>query len=459
MPTGVGVEVSCRDLSPPTIPGGSGGGGGATLLPQLASIVEDWDARSITPQTDNTTLVGGWPGTKGISGAATMGGTPKYRNGANGVGGIPGVQFFGGSDCLNYGQPVAIKAAIDSRNYTRINIFRTVGTPGFGCIASYGGNDTGSFDFGDGLVAGRFGAAANGSNIPYPEQTTFGFLSVVPNTSFNLNAIPGVERVGLNGSTLASYVGSSVSAAMGTGVMAFGNVISGSGVPWTGVLTRSLIWSVVLTPTEVMQAYKALAIIYGQTLKYSLRADYKVFDGDSITSSVAVTTDITETYPWKAAQTMGLSVGQWSNLSIGGADFVNVCTVLAPTQINNLNALIGKPIKVAIFEWRNQAGAAPTPRNNADAYCLAVRSANVKVHMSTSTSATNDPDANRDAYNTGWDSSHTNVDGYCDLHTDTFIGVSGAAAANPTYFADGVHTTALGCTEMNTKITPTFSAM
>lgn len=428
-------------------------------LPQAAFLVEDWDARSITPQTDNTTLVGGFPGTKGVSGAATVGGAPKYRNGANGVGGIPGIQFNGGSDCLNYGQPATIKAAIDSRNYTRINIFRTIGTPGFGCIASYGGSDTGSFDYGDGVNTGRFGAPACGSNIPYAEQTTFGFLSVAPNASFNLNSIPGVESVGANGSTIGRYV-PNISGPMGTGVMAFGNVLSGSGVPWTGVLTRSLIWSVVLTPTEVMQAYKLLAPIYGQTLKYSLKSDYKIFDGDSITASIAVTGSVADTFPWKAAQTMGLAVGQWSMLAIGGADIVNTMTVLAPTQINNLFAVIGKPLKICAGEWRNQQAADPISRNNANAYITLVRGVSgSKVCWWTSLSATDDPNANRNAYNASWDANSANVDAYNATHLDTFIGISGAATANPTYFADGVHTTNLGCTQMNTRITPTFSAM
>ncbi len=437
---------------------GSTAGGGAPALPQAGAILEDFDARSITPQADNTNLVGGWPGTKGVSGAGTVGGTPKYRNAANGVGGLPAVEFAGGSDCIDYGQPAAIKAAIDARVITKITVYLTIGTPGFGCIVSHGGSDSGSFQYADGVNAGRFGAPANGSNIPYPDQTTFGFSSVVTDAAFPLGGIPGVEYTGANGSTLNTYVGA-LSGVMGTGVLAFGNVVSGSGVPFTGRIARHIIWGVALTPTEVMQAYVAICAEAGQVPKFQGQADYRVFDGDSITASVAVTSDITETYPWKAAQTMGLAVGQWSCLAIGGADFAGVITPLAPTRITNLPAVVGRQVKVAVFEWRNQAGADPGPRNNANAYCTATRSANVLVHMSTSTSASNDPDANRTAYNASWDAAHANVDGYCDLHTDTFIGVSGAEAANPTYFADGVHPTALGCTQMDTKITPTFAAM
>ena len=245
-------------------------------------------------------------------------------------------------------------------------------------------------------------------------------------------------------------VSSAAAAAVGTGgnPITIGTNGAGNNFPVNAEIFDILVWNAPLTPAQYMQAQMWACDKYAKPYPWAGLTSFNTFFGDSITQGVAGagTVNINQQAPFVAAQTLGLSFGQWHNVAIGGVTTAHMDT-LAATWIDPIPALIGKKHNVTGFEWHNENLANPTlpqPYNHAVTY-LANRKliANQRTVWGTSTSEGADPIANRAAYNASFDAAHPAnlIDSYIPIHTDAHIGVDGSYATY-TPGGDGVHLSA-----------------
>jgi lysophospholipase L1-like esterase len=415
-------------------------GGGAAALPSSGQILSRWSADTITPQADNTTFqtwtdaVGGVAATQ-----ASAGLRPRYRT--NRVNGLPSVQFSGGQ-VLQIGRPAGLVAAIDAQLVTVFIVWKTLGAVANGCLLHLGGG----FLQAEGTTVGRFSAGLT-AQIPYAGQTNFSTLGMVTNSGYTNGAGTGIEHLAVNGGfvtqspTMNSGTGGSGNLAIGA------DFSNGAFINVNAEIFDIVIWGKALTPAEMLQAQKWACDKYAQPYPWASSPYFAVFDGDSITAGIGATT-ASAVYPYKAAQTLGLAFGQWMNIGVGGDTVLNMHS-RAPTWLDPVAGIVGKKVKVAAFEWYNQRGASPTPRNNSLTYIAARRTALTLMCWGTSTDNSDAaPDQNRVDYNTYFDANHGAgvMDSYVALHADANIGVEGSFLSNPGNWSDIVHLSDAGYT-------------
>jgi hypothetical protein len=182
---------------------------------------------------------------------------------------------------------------------------------------------------------------------------------------------------------------------------------------------------------------------YGQAYPWAGVSAFNTFFGDSILEGVGQS-DVAHQAPYLAAQSLGLSFGQWHNIAVSGIN-TNDMNLLAPTWIDPIPGLIGKTHNVSGFEYHNQSFAtanAAVMKAKAQTY-LADRKliANQRTVWGTSTSEGADPIALRAAYDSLFDGDHaTNIDSYVAIHNDAHVGVDGAYVTFSSG-GDGVHLT------------------
>lgn len=411
-----------------------------TALPQLGSILSRWSADAITPQGDNTTFQT-WPDSVGSAPATqpTAGLRPFYRT--NVIGTKPSVQFKG-TQVLQIGRPAALVAAVDAQLITVFVVFKTVNTVANGCLFHTGSN----FLQAEGTSVGRFGGG-NTNTIPYAGQTSFSSVGLITNGTYTNGAGTGVEHFAVNGCYITQSGGMN-SGTGGTGNLAIGcDYANASFTNFDGHVFDIVVWNRALTPSEMLQAHKWACDKYSQAYPWAAGTYFAAFDADSIGAGLGAT-NCAGTAPYKAAQTLGLAMGQWLNCGVGGDTATNMNT-RAPTWVDGIYAQVQKKVKLLAFEWYNQRGAAPTPQNNSLTYIAGRRTTNTKVCWGTSTDNSDvAPDQNRVDYNTYFDSNHGAgvMDGYAPFHLNANIGVEGSYLSFPANWSDTVHLSDAGYT-------------
>lgn len=406
-----------------------------TALPASGSIVAHFDSTTIGGS--NGIKFSSWTDTvSGIVAAqATSGSQPTFTS--NRLNGLPSAQF-GGAAFMTVAAPGAMKTALDSGVYSVMIVFRTLGSTASGFLFSACGASNSDLSYqADGTGVGR-GVGAN--YVAYPGQTSFSTIgSTITNTYAGISSSANYENSFINGGGVGV---SNANVVTGNNTIAIGGNGAGSFLV-NAEIFDIVVWNVQLTPTQVLQFEMWAADKFAQPYPWAGLSAFTIFDGDSITANLGAS-GIAGGYPYKAAQTLGLSFGQWSNLGVGGITPPNM-DILAANRIDNVAALINKNVHLASFEWFNQRNPSPTPFNQSAAY-LANRkaaSSRTKIAFGDSTDSTTDDangDANRGPYNTAI-ASVANADQHVIVSTDAHIGVTGSATAdnNVTYFSDGLH--------------------
>lgn len=404
----------------------------ATAIPQSVNLVTRFSADSLA-LSNNANVTSWTDGINSIVAGTTVGIAPIFKT--NRLGGKPSVQCSGGG--LSIASPGVLKTALDSSLYTVLIVFRTLGSVTNGMLFGASNNaGNGIFYLADGISAGRFGFAA-----PYAGQTNF---SVLGNSASNLYGAVGpatYEFVSINGTSVGINQNGNPTTASNT--IAIGTN-AGNDFPVNAEIFDILVWSVALSQTEILQAQMWACDKYSQPYPWAALSAFTIFDGDSLTVGTN-SSGLAATYPYVAAQSLGLTYGQWSNVAVGGIAMQNM-GVFAPVKIDGVSALINKNVRLSVFEWFNQRGPSPTPFNNSASYLAARKAASARTYIAFGDSTDNTQvgdEPNRAAYNTAV-ASITNADQKVAISANANIGVSGSAA-NGTYFGgDGVHMTDAG---------------
>lgn len=412
------------------------GGSMGSQLPQSSGIVFNLKAESlalndgdpVTTWTDSTTN------------ALSFTGTGLFKT--NQMNSKPCVRFAGtaGKYMTATRAGTALDTALSSQNCTTMMVVKSNGTNSNGCMF-------GSTAGGDAYMMVMDGANTNcsvgrykaGYTITAPSVNASNMVVVAASsaTPYSAGAGSGLERGYLNGGCISAFIAPIPAPSQTT--FSVGGASAGSLLSAVDVYDI-IVWNKVLTPTEVFQATDYFYNKYNQTKPWAAVSNIVVFDGDSITGNVGATA-VSGGYPYKTAQSLGLSYGQWTMTAVGGITMTNMTAKYA--EWSGIGSLLGKGLRVAAFEYYNQkalSAAAIEAANNA--YSVAVRAVpRTKLILGTSTGYNLDPDATRVAVNTYYDTNFaTYCDSYVPLHNDTSIGNTAAYAANSaTYWSDVVH--------------------
>jgi hypothetical protein len=414
-------------LSPPQI-----------QIPQQASLVAHFDAQTLTGSSGSS--ISSW--TDSVNSIVAAQGTsarqPLLETAQ--AGGLQCARFS--TSALTIATPGALQTALDSQICTVAVVMKVTATSPQGVmIGSLDSSSTGMAHVADGVHIGPI------LNNIFPLATSSSNLVTYCCSSIKTPPWSGANPAGvtaLNGG-VAGMVNLPPTT-LGTTICIGGNAALQSVDYFNGDIYDILVWNVSLLPPDIANLQIWAANKYAQALPWSGLTSMLVCDGDSVTAGSGETG--LGSYPAQMATSLSLSYGQWMNLGKSGAKMSDM-TTLAPTWIDPLPVIFGMPIKLCCFEWYNQAAAPSGPYNNSMAYLLARKTAmgsNVKTVFGTSDDDST-TETDRALYDTACDGSHPNADSYVPIHNNTFIGVAGAQAANPTYFAGGgggPHLTNLG---------------
>ena len=438
------------------IPYAPSGGVSVPSLPQSANIVFNMKADSLV-LSDGAT-VSTW--TDSSANALAFTGTGTFKT--NQLGGKPCVRFSGagGQYMTATRAGTALDTAMTSRICTVMIVGKSFGTNSLGTMfGSHAGGNNCFFVIDGAQTSSAIGRYANNTNFCAPAVNASNMFvsavsSVIPYTA---GSGTGLERQYLNGTCVSSNVAGSPVPNQTTFAIA---AASAGSLRAAVDIFDIVVWDRTLTPTEVFEASDYFYDKYSQTKPWASVSNITIFDGDSITAGVGATT--VGGYPYKSAQSLGLTYGQWTNLGIGGIKMSHMITKLP--EWNGIGAALSKGMRVAAFEYYNQKGdGAASIQTQNNSYATTVRGyANTKLALGTSTSHTGDPDATRTAVNAYYDINFaTYSDAYVAIHNDANIGISGAATtdANVTYFSDGVHLKPAGYTVLASLFTTGLQAI
>ena len=421
------------------------GGSVATTLPSAANIVARWSADAILPQADNSALASWTDSVNGLV-AAEASNRPKYRT--NLFNGRPGIEFTAANGhqlVLPRASAAAINTAMANQQYAVMIVARSKSnSAGSGFVFSTGGGDAPvlSLMF-DGSEIGRQFSA--GSKILYAAQT----LTTLGYTGTNVPINPqtgGMERVFVNGSCVATQIAYPPSG--GSGNYGFGSD-GARGYFFDGFLFDVVVWNKELTQLDWLQAEKWVREKYGQAYPWASVATFDVFHGDSITQGLGADRPY-YSYPTYAAATLGKTLGQWTNLGIGGQTIAE-CDARAALEVDGIAAITGKPTRLAFIEFFNSANRGGLTGAQCAAatatYLANRRGAGIgKIALGTCTGSGGSGQANavqakKAAFVAGLlGLSPSLYDALVRVDQNASVGVDGAYANTTDYFnADGVH--------------------
>jgi hypothetical protein len=434
---------------------GSGGGGGGVALPQIANLVTRFSADDIPAQADGSKVTS-W--TDGIAGVVAAQGTsanqPTYV--ASALGGKPGVAV-NGTQWLSIASNGAMGTAMNSTDYTVLVVVSNVLTTSIGGFFGGQTSGTGHFYIANGTVAGRYDNTLLTSSVPFTGSGLVSFGSISVSTP------PGsgpITRTAVGGSVVAQVpgVGPVLSATLvGIGASSGTGTFAGK-----GIIHEILVWNKGLNPAEVLQAEAWIRTKYGQALPWAGSTAFVLFDGDSQTADQGATA-IKNGHTYLTAQSLGLALGQWTNSGVRGINLTNL-NVKSSELAGFPTLLAGKRLVVAAFEYYNskaQSGATNYALMQNYITTVGAQGTNTRFAIGSAFSSGSDPDANRlgaGSYCALLDATPLGS-GYAQLHLLPHIGVSGGAAANPTYFlGDLIHLADLGHAELATAWTSPINA-
>jgi hypothetical protein len=429
-----------------------------TKLPQAANIVAHWKADSLS--LNNNDLVASWVDTINSIEAAQATGANKPTFQTNVIAGKPSVRFNGTSSKMDIAIPGALKAAFDSKFFTLMIVFkRSADAGGFGTLFGYQDGGSQRYYIADNGRLHRYPMGGVSSSIPYTAYTDFTTFGNTCGDGGALNIATGLERAFVNGSCVHGEIASAITGACDA--FSIGYSVLNAFYAKADIF-EIVAWNVELTPAECLQFHGWACEKYAQTKPWSALSRFTVFDGDSITmgsgSSGAITVSPSKSYPYKSAQSLGLSYGQWSNTGIGYRDLVEMNSKFA-LDVGALATATGKPLVVAAFEWYNSK-AHTDPQAEARTYISTVKAFGAKLVWGTSTDHFGSPDTARETYNVSFDSDHAAVDAYVPIHNDATIGVD-LATENFTanFYADKVHLSDAGYTVLAGLMTAGINAI
>lgn len=429
----------------------SGGGGGGATLPQIGSLVTRFSADDIPVQTNGSKVTSWTDGVGGVvASQATSANQPTYVVSA--LGGKPGVAV-NGTEWLSIATPGAMGTTMQTTNYTVLMVVSNVSASTFGGL--FGGNSGGSGHFyvASGAVAGQYNGGLLLNTAPF---TGTGMIVTGGMSASSSGTWGGASwRSFLNGSVIVQITGTGPTGiAGGLGIGASNSTGQFAGV---GTVHEIMVWSQALTPGEILQAQAYFCGKYSQPLPWAAGTSFVCFDGDSQTAGQAATGPA-NSYPYLAAQTLGLAYGQWTNTGFRGISLSNLNAKTA--ELSAIPGIVGRRVVFSMFEYYNSkgfVGSVNAASLNTWMASLRALGSNIKLVVGSAFSSGSDPDANRlgvGSYCAVLDATPPG-DFYVPFHTVLpHMGASGAAAANTSYFnADLVHPSNLGYAEVASSVT------
>lgn len=213
---------------------------------------------------------------------------------------------------------------------------------------------------------------------------------------------------------------------------------------------------------------------HGQAYPWAGQPFFPVFMGDSLTNGTTSSiTALTNTCAYLIASggqsySLGLGPGQWGVLATPSIK-LNALELDAQKHIDGLYAVLGIPILLVFYAYRNDKGGASFVAR-VKSFIAARRAASpvpIKVVLHTATDYSEDgivDDATRNAYNSQWDTEYANtttgLDGYCRIHNSPHLGADGSWSTFPTYLhTDHLHWSDLGAAEVATYLGPVVQSI
>jgi hypothetical protein len=417
----------------------------STQLPQSSNIIAQWSADSLA--LNDGEAVGSWVDSINNIEAAQSTGLNKPIFKTNILGEKPSVRFNGTSSKLGIATPGALKTAFDSKHFTVMIVFkRNADAGGFGTLFGYQDGGSQEYYIADNGRLHRYAMGGASSSIPYTSYTDFTTFGNTSGDGGELNIETGLERAYVNGSCVHGEIAFAVSGACDN--FSIGYSVSNNFYVNADIF-EIVAWDVELTPAECLQFHGWACEKYSQTKPWESLTNFYVFDGDSITmgtgSASVSSASPAKTYPYKTAQSLSLTYGQWSNTGIGYRDLVEMNSKFA-SDVGAIATASGKPLIVSAFEFYNSRLHAD-PQAEARAYISTVKASGATLVWGSSTDHFGSPDTARETYNASFDSDHAAVDVYVPIHTDEFIGVDLATEVHSDHFAaDKVHLIEAGYT-------------
>ena len=413
--------------------------GGTAPIPFVDNLIANFDPADAG--TVNGAIVTNWADR--VSGIAAVGITSKEPTFvASGVGGKPCV-LFTAPDYMHcqgmiISSPGAMKTAVDSKNYTMVAAFRV---PSGATMPTDPGHIFGPVFSGTAVLqVGPDFAGMHNTYAPYTARTfdTLGMAST--SDVFEDGGNISHTKIYISGSAVCAKQSETTS---GQNEFAIGAWNSSAAFGVNAEIYGILVYDRQLTPAEYMEAVKYLHDKCQQPYPWANADRFCVFDGDSITQGFGAT-DAEHTYPYLAAQSLGLSYGEWSNVGVASAGYLYMDPHGAGS-VDNIAAVTGKPLTLCAFEWANNRYApptVPTAYTMAMAYCANRKAANasIKIVFGTTPDTSSDfadGEANRHAFCDALVASHSNVDALVSLHTIADLGPDGSYTS--ALFSDGVH--------------------
>lgn len=302
----------------------------------------------------------------------------------------------------------------------------------------------------DGSVVGLNTKAS--TQAPHTSQTSWGTWGVASQPALTTRAH---TMLAINGGYLGGN-NSTTGNTSGTGHIGLGACARSDGAfsnYWNGDLQDVLIWPRMLTAAEMIQVQMWACDKYTQAYPWSAYSNLMVFSGDSLTAGAVASNVVTaSSYPYKLMQDAGRPYGAWTNIGVRSFT-IDELTARDTAWTDPIPSLIGKPTTLCAWEWYNQkSDGHPGVYNKALTYIAARKAvANQRIVWGTST-CYNVADASRVSYNSAMDAAglvaNNLAQGYVPIHNNSFIGVEGAYAANPTYYSDTIHMSDIGYTAM-----------
>jgi len=429
------------------------GAGGVAPAALPSGYVAKWSADSITGVA-NGAAVNTW--TDEVNSVTAD--KPASKNAPTYVesstGGKPAVRFNGTDQVLTSLRAAATAAiaAIDSSHWTVVVVGKTNGSTTAGApfaAAQFAGAAYMTMQA-DGSVVGLNTKAS--TQAPHTSQTSWGTWGVASQPALTTRAH---TMLAING----GYLGGNnniTGNTSGTGNIGLGAVARSDGAfsnYWNGDLQDVLIWPRMLTAAEMIQVQMWACDKYTQAYPWSAYSNLMVFSGDSLTAGAVASNVVTaSSYPYKLMQDAGRPYGAWTNVGVRSFT-IDELTARDSTWTDPIPSLIGKPTTLCAWEWYNQkSDGHPGVYNKALTYIAARKAvANQRIVWGTST-CYNVADASRVSYNSAMDAAglvaNNLAQGYVPIHNNSFIGVEGAYAANPTYYSDTIHMSDIGYTAM-----------
>lgn len=392
-------------------------------LPQSASIVHNLRADSLA-LADGAT-VSSWAETSSNALTYSGGGGATFKT--NVQNGLPGVLFNGTSNYLLASKAgAALTTVIDSKQYTVMIVARATGTSSHGCMwGCTAGGDSLFYQHSGSVTSsflGRFGGTDNSCYPSANPSSTF----VLANTSgpYTMGSGTGLERSFLNGGCFTSKT--SVGPNTGTTTTAFslGSINSGATFRFTGYIFDVVVWSVMLTPFEVMQATQHFMDKYAITYPWSTNGPFMIYDGNSLTAGVGGT-GVSTSYPYLSATALGKLPGQWTMQGVGGINTANLKVKMSEWQ--SISSTFNINTVVTAFEYYNSRLTGATQiRADSDAYISAVKALpRTKLVWGTSLGHSADPDSTRSTFDASSDAVSNVPDAYVPLHKNSSLGATG----------------------------------